>query len=158
MAEPFRAEHAVRRASFRLALPRDRAFQLFTPEGEKAWAPGWDPEYLHPADGAAQAGMVFRTRIDGEDTLWTLARLEPAVGAADYVRCTPASRTATVSVRCAPVAPGHCEVTVTYEFTGLSEAGNAWVRSMDAARYAAFIGSWKAAIEAMLAARGGNGQ
>ena len=158
MTEPFRAEHAVRRASFRLALPRDRALRLFTPEGEKAWAPGWDPEYLHPADGAARAGMVFRTRIDGEETLWTLARLEPAAGAADYVRCTPASRTAIVSVRCDPVAPDRCEVTVTYELTGLSEAGNAWVRSMDDARYAAFIGSWKAAIEAMLAAGGAGSQ
>ncbi len=68
-----------------------------------------------------------------------------------YVRCTPGSRIATVSVLCVPLAPDRCEVAVTYAFTGLGDEGNAWVRAMDASRYEAFIGSWKAAIDAILA-------
>jgi hypothetical protein len=31
--------------SLHVALPRERAAVLFTPEGERAWAPGWAPEY-----------------------------------------------------------------------------------------------------------------
>jgi len=149
----FRAEHALRSASFELPLPRERAFELFTPEGERAWAPGWDPEYLHPADGRLVAGMIFRTHAHGEDTVWTVARCEPEAGSVSYVRCTPSSRIAIVAVACAAIAPGRSRVTVSYEFTGLSEAGNEWIRAMDEPHYAAFIGEWKTAIEALLAAR-----
>jgi hypothetical protein len=152
MTPPFRAEHAVRSCSFELALPRDRAFALFTPEGEKAWAEGWDPEYLHPADGRAIPGMVFRTRHGGEETIWTMSRLDARSGTVAYVRCTPGSRVATVEVSCTPRAPGVCVVAVTYAITALTEAGNEWVRAMDEAHYAAFIGEWKAAIEAQLVA------
>jgi hypothetical protein len=147
MTERFRAEHAVRWASFALSMPRDQAFQLFTPEGEKAWAEGWDPEYLHPADGHAAAGMAFRTRHGGEETTWMMTRYEPRAGAVSYVRCTPGSRIATVDVVCAAHAPGRCQVTVTYTSTGLSGAGNDWVRAMDERRYEAYIAEWKAAID-----------
>ena len=27
----------------RVALPPDAAIELFTPEGERGWVPGWDP-------------------------------------------------------------------------------------------------------------------
>ena len=149
MAEPFRAERAERNASFVLALPAREAFELFTPEGEKAWAEGWDPEYLHPRDGRIEPGMVFRTGMHGEHTVWTVARLEPP-SLVEYVRCTPGSRVAIVTVRCAPLDGNRCEVTVRYAFTGLGDPGNAWIRSMDERRYADFIRSWEQQIEAML--------
>lgn len=152
MDEPFRAGHAERRASFVLALPAHAAFELFTPEGEKEWAEGWDPEYLHPRDGRLGEGMVFRTAIGGEETVWSVARCEPGASV-EYVRCTHASRIALVSVRCTPLAGERCEVTVGYAFTGLSDAGNERIREMDEARYAEFIGSWRSAIEAMLERR-----
>ena len=150
MAERFRAARAERAASFVLALTVREAFELFTPEGEKAWAEGWDPEYLHPADGRLAMGMVFRTRAGAEETLWTVACCDPS-SCVEYVRCTPGSRVAVVRVRCTPLAGDRCEVTVAYAFTGLSEAGNAWIRAMDEPRYAEFIGSWRSGIEAMLA-------
>jgi hypothetical protein len=153
VAEPFRAERAQRVASFVVDLPAREAFELFTPEGEKAWAHGWEPEYLHPADGRIVRGMVFRTRAGGEETLWTVARCEPG-SAVEYVRCTPGSRIALVNVRCAPLAPGRCEVTVGYAFTGLTQSGNERIREMDERRYADFIGEWRCAIEAMLARSG----
>lgn len=154
MAEPFRAERAERVASFAVDLPAREAFELFTPEGEKAWAHGWEPEYLHPANGRIARGMVFRTRIGGEETIWTVARCEPG-SCVEYVRCTPGSRTAVVRVRCAPIDATRCEVTVGYAFTGLSESGNLRIREMDERRYAEFIGDWRSAIEAMLARRSG---
>jgi hypothetical protein len=146
MTEPFRAEHAVRSASFDLALPRDQAFELFTPEGEKAWAEGWDPEYLYPVDGQAGMGMVFRTQHGGEETVWTMTRYEPESGAVSYLRCTHGSRIAGVEVLCAAIAPLRTQVTVTYSVTGLSDTGNDWIRAMDRQRYKAFIGEWEAAI------------
>ena len=76
----FTAVHVVRSHSFVVAMARERAFRLFEPEGERAWAAGWAPSYLHPADGAAGRGMVFTTAHGGESTLWTMTRHEPRDG------------------------------------------------------------------------------
>lgn len=74
----FVAERAVRTRSFEVALPLERAFPLFEPEGERTWAEGWARLYLHPADGRATCGMVFTTGHGGEETIWTMVRHEPA--------------------------------------------------------------------------------
>ena len=142
----FSAEHAVRSHSFIVALPVARAFRLFEPEGERAWAEGWEPHYLHPADGRTEAGMVFTTNHGAEETIWMLMRHDPRAGIVEYARVTPGSRVASVLVQCAPLEAARTRVTVIYRFTGLSEAGNALVRSMDEARYRDYIESWAAAI------------
>jgi hypothetical protein len=143
----FVAERAVRSHAFTLARSAREAFALFTPEGERAWAQGWEPLYLFPRDGRAEAGMVFTTAHGGEETIWTMTRHEPAAGIVEYVRTTPGNRTATVLVQCAPRGEAGTRVTVIYAITGLGEAGNRYVREMDEARYRDFIDGWKKAIE-----------
>lgn len=143
----FVAERAVRSHSFTLARPAREAFGLFTPEGERAWAQGWDPAYLHPRDGRTETGMVFVTRHGGEETIWTMTRHEPAAGLVEYVRTTPGSRSGTVLVQCAPLGPGATRVTVIYALTALSEAGNKVLRELDEKAYREFIDGWKSAIE-----------
>ena len=141
----FRAQRMVRTHHFELPMaPRD-AFDLFTPEGERAWAKGWEPRYLHPADGRATAGMVFATGHGGEETLWTMTRHEPECGVAEYLRVTPGSRMGTVRVQCSD-AGGGTRVTVTYELTALTPAGNETLSALDATAYEAFIASWREAI------------
>jgi len=142
----FVAERAVRSHSFVVALPAKRAFGLFEPEGERAWAEGWAPRYVHPADGRAEQGMVFTTGHGGEETIWMVIRHEPSAGIVEYARVTPGSRVASVLVQCAALEPARTRVTVIYTFTGLSEAGNALVRGMDEGRYRDYIESWAAAI------------
>jgi len=60
---PFRAEHCERSHSFTVALPVAEAFRLFEPEGERRWAEGWDPRYLHPADGRATLVSASETAV-----------------------------------------------------------------------------------------------
>ncbi|HEX3062671.1 MAG TPA: hypothetical protein VHP55_08355 [Usitatibacter sp.] len=142
----FAAERAVRSHSFVVTMPAARAYGLFEPEGERAWAQGWDPRYLYPADGRAEAGMVFATSHGGEETTWVMTRREPAAGIVEYVRLTPGSRAASVLVQCAPLEANRTRVTVIYTFTGLTEAGNAYIRAMDQSRYRDYIDSWGEAI------------
>jgi hypothetical protein len=144
----FAGERATRSHSIVVALAAPEAFRLFEPEGERAWAQGWDPQYVHPRDGHAEAGMVFTTDHGGEHTVWMMTRHEPAAGIVEYVRTTPGSRIATVMVQCAPLAAARTRVTVIYVFTGLSEAGNANIRAMDDARFRDFIEGWGKAIAA----------
>jgi hypothetical protein len=147
----FRAEHAERSHAFVVALPATAAFELFEPEGERRWAAGWSPRYLHPADGRALRGMVFTTAHGGEDTIWTMVRHEPGQGLVEYVRVTPGSRAGRVLVQCAPLDAARTRVNVIYALTGLTEAGNATIRALDEAHYREFIDSWSRAIEAALA-------
>ena len=142
----FVAERAVRSHSFSLDRPAREAFRLFEPEGERLWAEGWDPQYVHPRDGRAEAGMVFTTSHRGEATIWMLTRHEPDAGLVEYVRTTPGSRIARVTVQCAPLAQTRTRVTVIYAFTGLSESGNAYVRDMDERHYRDYIEGWERAI------------
>jgi hypothetical protein len=145
----FVAERAVRSHSFTLELPARRAFTLFEPEGERAWAVGWNPRYLHPRDGRAERGMVFTTDHGNESTIWTMIRHEPRDGVVEYVRLTPGSRIGNVLVQCAALDAAHTRVTVIYSLTGLTEAGNKTLRDLDEAKFAAFVDSWKAAIAAI---------
>ncbi len=145
----FVAERSTRSHSFVLEMPIARAFPLFEPEGERAWAKGWNPTYLHPANGKTEQGMVFTTSHGGENTIWMLNRHERAAGIVEYARITPGSRAATVMVQCAAIDAGRTRVTVIYVFTGLSDAGNAIIRKMDDNAYREYIESWRDAIAKM---------
>ena len=146
----FVAEHAERSHAFVVAAPLRRAFALFEPEGERAWAEGWDPVYLQPADGRPTRGMVFTTSHGNEATVWMMVRHEPAQGLVEYVRMTPGSRIGRVLVQCSALDAARTRVNVVYALTGLSAAGNAVIRDLDAGRYERFIEGWSAAIERVL--------
>lgn len=133
--------------AFELARGAAEAFPLFTPEGERAWADGWDPRYAWPADGLTERGMVFTTEHGGEHTIWTLVRYEPERFEVEYVRDTPGSRTGQVRVRCASLGPGRTRVEVSYVMTALSEAGRARLGELDEDAFRGFVESWREAIE-----------
>jgi hypothetical protein len=151
----FRAERTVRSHSLIVGLPVADAFTFFEPEGERAWAQGWEPRYHFPPDGRAERGMVFTTGHGGEHTLWTLIRHEPVNGLVEYVRTTPGSRTGTVLVQCSALDAKRTRVTVVYTLTALSAAGNEVLREMDEARFSAYIESWEQAIAEAIAKRAG---
>jgi hypothetical protein len=94
--------------SLHVALPPARPAPLFTPEGERAWAPGWDPAYPAGADGP-----VFTTH--GGATVWV------ALGDLRYARVTPGVQAGTVAVRLEPEGDG-TRAHVTYDLTALSDA------------------------------------
>jgi hypothetical protein len=73
---PFRPIHIDRIGEFTLDLPLGHAFPLFSPEGERAWVPGWDPDYSIPIISNA-AGTLLRTTHNGEETLWLVLTYSP---------------------------------------------------------------------------------
>ncbi|HST00737.1 MAG TPA: hypothetical protein VLJ84_03675, partial [Usitatibacter sp.] len=77
---------------------------------------------------------------------WLMTRHEPQAGIVEYARVTPGSRIATVLVQCARLDAARTRVAVIYTFTGLADAGNAFIAAMDESHYRAYIESWAAAI------------
>jgi hypothetical protein len=149
----FRAERIVRSPSLVVGLPVADTFTFFEPEGERAWAEGWDPQYHFPPDGRAERGMVFTTGHGGELTIWTLIRHEPAAGLVEYVRTSPGSRTGTVLVQCSALDAQRTRVTVVYTLTALTPAGNEVLRDMGEERFRAYIESGEKAIAEAIARR-----
>ena len=142
------AEPMSRTQSFRLDVPCARVFALFTPDGERAWAPGWNPEML---SGGEARGSVFRTRAHDAQTLWIVSDYRPAEGRISYARLKQGSNFGLVDVECRDAGAGASEIGVRYTLTGVSPEGEAFVREfLDEAAYAAFIEEWRRAIGAVL--------
>jgi hypothetical protein len=150
----FEAKHLSRSHSIVLNGPPEAVFPLFTPLGETLWVKDWHPQFLHPASGQTQAGMVFTTDHNNEKTYWSLIAFDPVGYLARYVRLTPASRFGLVEVVCALHEQAKTRATVTYTFTALSEAGNAYLEEFTEESYRRMIDSWQTEINAYLAGRG----
>ena len=134
--------------TLRVTAPPADAFRFFTPEGERRWVPDWEPEYLHPPDGALVEGLTFRTRHGGEETLWMVSRCADPYEV-DYVRLTPGSRIGLVSVRLTPDGAAGSDVTVAYRMTALSAPGEATLAAF-AAAFPEYLSSWERSINALL--------
>ena len=128
----------------RVPLPFEEALRCFTPEGERAWVPGWDPAY--PAGGPDGDGDAPDTVFRTHDTIWIVAEAGPDVRR--YARVTPGEDAGTVTVRCAPDGEATA-VEVTYALTALSPAGEHRLEAL-ADGYPAHIDGWARSIAGAL--------
>ena len=118
---------------------------LFTPEGERAWAAGWDPSYPAPAEDDSEPGTVFQTRHGVHPGTWIVASREPG-RSIRYARviADQDAGTVTVTLDCSDPASG-TQVTVSYDLTALSEPGAAHLAQFEA-NYPKFLAHWEHAI------------
>ena len=139
--------HMDRAGVVPVALPFAEAMPLFTPEGERAWAAGWDPHYVHPVGVGAGEGLVFQTANKGEETAtWVQTRYEPAAGLASYVYVVPGHHTTMVDVGVTPDGEGRSRASVRYRMTSLSPDADDHVRDFDEA-YEQEMVDWAEAIQ-----------
>jgi hypothetical protein len=141
--------------SFRLDAPLAEVMPLFTAEGERRWAPGWEPAIL---SGDVERGSAFVTRAHadnehgGIETTWIVVDYRPAEGRASYARLAQGSNIGLVDVSCTPAEGGGTVVSVRYTLTGVSEQGRTFVREfLEPEHYARMIDEWRVATSAALA-------
>lgn len=126
-----------------IALPPGQAFALFTPTGERAWAPGWDPRFPSPGTDETEPGTVFRIDHGERESIWAVSHCDPGktIG---YVVTTPGERCGLISVTCRPSSAG-TTATVRYDLTSLSPEADAELgRFVEG--YPSFLGHWEYAI------------
>ena len=154
---------ATQMRTFHLDAPLARVFPLFTANGERAWAPGWEPRIL---SGAEERGSAFITAAHGGGAVtWIVTDYQPAQGRVSYARLVQDSNIGLVDVSCAE-ARGGTDVSVRYTLTAVSEAGEAFVAQFLAdEHYTKMIAEWQAATRQALrlpatpqAAKGGLSQ
>ncbi len=131
------------RREFHLDAPCARVFPMFTAEGERAWAPGWNPEML---SGATERGSVFRTTHGPHETVWIVVDYQPDRHRAAYARIAQGSNMGLVDVVCRESAGGST-IDVRYTLTGLNKEGDDFVREfLSDAHYTRFIEEWRVAL------------
>jgi hypothetical protein len=131
----------------RVPVAHDDALRLFTPRGEREWAPGWEP--IFPAADADDSapGTVFTTEAHGgAQAIWVVAdRTERSVR---YARAIPGLWAGTVEVRCEP-AGDESVAHVTYDLTVLDDAARRRLREF-ADGYAEFMREWERELSTAL--------
>lgn len=138
----------VRTGTVRVALPADQALDLFTAEGEIAWAPGWKPRYVTPPDGRPVPGGIWLTGEGADEVLWRVERFDRALREAEYLRISPGNRVVIVQVRCVadPDDAGQTLAAVTYRVVPLSDAGRGWLAAFTEETYAGMMREWERLI------------
>jgi hypothetical protein len=132
-------------ADFVLAYPLEDVFPLFTPEGEKLWAPGWN---YHSPLGITELSedYVFLTHDHdhaGTEAIWLVKRYVPEQGLVAYYRVEPGDKVGVVTVQCVALDSGGTRVQVTYRYTALSEKGRAFVEGYSLKEHQTFISHWE---------------
>jgi hypothetical protein len=140
----------TRSGTFHLDAPRAQVLPLFTAQGERDWAPGWDPVML---SGSEERGSAFRTRHpDGRTTTWIVIEYRPSEGRVGYARLAEDSNIGLVDVVCTEAAGGGTDVSVRYTLTPLHAGAEHFVEHfLSAEHYDRMIEEWRAATNAALA-------
>lgn len=134
---------------FELPLPAAEAIWLFTPEGERKWAPGWNPTYPDGEPSEAP-GTVFTTAAHDTKTIWVIVKIDRSGGSATYARVTPGHHAGTVRVQCMDIRPGHSTVSVSYDMTLLGNGHTSGFDTYAPAQFTEMLQDWSDRIGSYL--------
>jgi hypothetical protein len=135
-----------RTAEITVSVTPEQAIALFTPEGERRWADGWDPQYPEPRRREGP-GAVFTTGHGGHQTTWIM--VDHGAAGVRYARVTEGMTAGTVAVDVVADLEHAAQVRVTYDLTALTPAGETWLEAFDA-EYETAIADWGTEIAAAL--------
>jgi hypothetical protein len=138
----FLARSITLKGRITFSRPADVVFRVFSPIGEKDWAPGWNPELLHPDGASWEEGLIFRTQVDGADAVWIVTKLDVPSYLVVYHRVEPERYVVRIEIRCAAIANNATEVLTEYSFIGLSERGNREIAEMTQGSYDTKMSHW----------------
>jgi hypothetical protein len=140
---------AMQVQTFHLNAPVAQVFPLFTAEGERKWAPGWEPRIL---SGSKERGSVFITTThDGKTVTWIVTDFRPSEGRVSYARLVQDSNIGIVDVVCTAPSRGGTDISVRYTLTAVSEAGRSFVAEfLSEHHYTTMINEWRVATSKAL--------
>jgi len=125
--------HTEEKFSFTAHAPMDQVAPLFGADNERAWAPHWDPQFVHPLPAADREGMVFTVAHDHLRAAWVNTAFdldyEHKTGHIQYVYVIPDLLVTVITLKVTPEA-SQTHVEVAYDRTALSPEGDDHVRHM----------------------------
>ena len=148
MSEPlnpsFSAKHVTRSYEQTIHADPARVFDLLCPVREAEWLDGWNYTLLHSQSGVAEEGCVFLSRHEGEkDTIWMITRRNVLNREIEFVRATPQSRIARLTIAVNEKAANLSTVKITYVITALCDAGNQYLEAFTRENFEASMKFWE---------------
>jgi hypothetical protein len=126
----FKVSHITRSYEQNIHADPARVFNLLCPVKEAEWLDGWDYTLLYSKSGLAEEGCVFISRQEGEkDTIWMITRREVQNREIEFVRATPESRIARLTIAVDEKAENRSTVKIAYFITALCEEGNKFLET-----------------------------
>jgi hypothetical protein len=130
---------------FRIDQAAEILFPLFSAEGEKLWAPGWDYVNISGSKDMHE-DFIFLTHghdHSSQDTIWLVKSFLPDEYYVQFYRVEPGEKVGLVTVQCFEVNTGVSDVEVTYQYTPLSDKGERFLKQFTAEHYRKFIAGWE---------------
>lgn len=121
--------HTSERFAFVVHAPLPEVVPLLGGDGERAWAPGWEPRFIWPHVAADRAGMVFE--VDGPHGTATWINTAFDAGHVQYA-CVLPQVVATLITLELHACGADTEVAVHYERTALAPGADDIVLAMAA--------------------------
>ncbi len=147
----FKAKRITRSYRQTINAPPDVVFPLLCPVREAEWLDGWEYEMIHSESGLAEEGCVFSTPGDGEaDTTWVISRHDKEKQLVEFVRFTPDSRTCVLKIAVTPRGETGSNVDISYNYTGVSAAGNTWIDNFTEDSFLNAVKFWEISMNQFL--------
>ena len=115
------AQQVARAGGFVLPCDAEKAFSLFSPEGEREWVKGWDPEPIFPGTIEFRRDTVFQTQDAGGEAIWIILAAQWESHTAEYVRIAAHSHSAHIVVKIEPLSTEQSRVDVNYTVTAFGQ-------------------------------------
>lgn len=149
-----KSSQIIREGTFELGMGADTSFPYFTPEGERAWVPGWNPKPVFPSGPTVVFAPDSVFVIEGGEYLvWNILSADAKKRTADYIYFVAESRVERTVVHVEAIDSQHCRVHVRFVVTALSDAGRKSIEQRFAQEtFAKWMDEWKQRVTAAHAA------
>lgn len=121
--------HTEEKFVFTANGPMEQVASLFGADKERVWAPGWNPQFLHPLPAKDAEGMVFTVAHDHMRAAWVNTVFDAKNGRIQYVSMIPDVLVTVVTLQLT-AQDGKTRVEVEYDRTALSKEADAHVRHL----------------------------
>jgi len=143
----FKAKHITRSYEQTINADPARVFDLLCPVKEAEWLDGWDYTLLYSESGLAEEGCVFLSRQEGEkDTIWMITKRDVQNLEIEFVRATPESRIARLTIAVDEKAAKVSKVKITYVITALCEEGNKFLEAFTQDNFETAMKFWETSM------------
>ena len=120
--------HVRTEFAFNIRAPYSIAAPLFGPEGERAWADGWDPHFLYPQPAQDIQGAIFQVSQGHRTSTWVNTVFNLEQGHIQYIYVIPEIMVTSIDIHFSKPSAETTGVRVAYERTALSSEANEHVR------------------------------
>lgn len=139
--------------AFDVRASRDVVVPLFGAHRERAWAEGWEPQFLFPQPAEDRPGEVFTVTRGGHSSVWVNTALDLEAGHIQYVYVVPDLMAVSIDIHATASGAAVTHVEVAYERTSLSAAADDHVKQLGEADQGS-AEHWRKSIEDCLQKEG----